>query len=82
MGQLIVPRLLQAGHHVTGWNRSRDKAVTLVEAGMLWADSPRKVAEQSEFVFSIVTDAAAVKAVALGRTASCPACVSVASIST
>ena len=26
MGQLIVPRLMAAGHAVTGWNRSRDKA--------------------------------------------------------
>jgi 3-hydroxyisobutyrate dehydrogenase-like beta-hydroxyacid dehydrogenase len=66
MGQLIVPRLMAAGHSVTGWNRSRDKAVTLVEAGMLWADTPREVAERSELVFSIVTDAKAVKAVALG----------------
>jgi len=66
MGQLIVPRLIAAGHQVTGWNRSKDKAVSLVEAGMLWADTPRAVAEQSELVFSIVTDAKAVKAVALG----------------
>ena len=66
MGQLIVPRLMKAGHTVTGWNRSRDKAVLLQEQGMLWADTPREVAEHCEFVFSIVTDAKAVKAVALG----------------
>lgn len=66
MGQLIVPRLMKAGHKVTGWNRSKDKAVTLLEAGMLWAEHPRAVAEQSDIVFSIVTDAKAVKAVALG----------------
>ena len=66
MGQLIVPRLMAAGHTVTGWNRSRDKAVMLVEAGMLWAETPREVAAQSELVFAIVTDAKAVKAVALG----------------
>ncbi len=66
MGQLIVPRLMKAGHTVTGWNRSRDKAVLLQEQGMLWADTPREVAVHSEFVFSIVTDANAVKAVALG----------------
>jgi 3-hydroxyisobutyrate dehydrogenase-like beta-hydroxyacid dehydrogenase len=66
MGQLIVPRLMEAGHQVTGWNRSRDKAAPLIEAGMQWADSPRAVAAQSEIVFSIVTDGAAVKAVALG----------------
>jgi len=33
---------------------------------MLWAETPREVAEQAEFVFSVVTDATAVKAVALG----------------
>jgi len=66
MGQLIVPRLMDAGHAVTGWNRSRDKAEALIAAGMRWADTPRAVAERSEIVFSIVTDAAAVESVALG----------------
>jgi 3-hydroxyisobutyrate dehydrogenase-like beta-hydroxyacid dehydrogenase len=66
MGQLIVPRLMAAGHKVTGWNRSKDKAAMLLEAGMLWAEHPRAVAEQSDIVFSIVTDSKAVKAIALG----------------
>src|SRR5690242_21004993 len=66
MGQLIVPRLMAAGHNVTGWNRSRDKAHALTAAGMKWADTPRQVAAQSDIVFSIVTDANAVEAVALG----------------
>jgi 3-hydroxyisobutyrate dehydrogenase-like beta-hydroxyacid dehydrogenase len=66
MGAGIVPRLMAAGHAVTGWNRSRDKAEPLVKAGMRPADSPRAVAAASEIVFSIVTDAAAVNAVALG----------------
>jgi 3-hydroxyisobutyrate dehydrogenase-like beta-hydroxyacid dehydrogenase len=66
MGALIVPRLMAAGHGVIGWNRSRDKAAALIGAGMTWADSPRAVAQQSEIVFSIVTDGAAVRAVALG----------------
>lgn len=67
MGQLIVPRLMEAGHSVTGWNRSRDKAEALIAAGMAWGDTPCAVAEKSDIVFSIVTDAAAVKAVALGK---------------
>jgi 3-hydroxyisobutyrate dehydrogenase-like beta-hydroxyacid dehydrogenase len=66
MGQLIVPRLMNAGHELTGWNRSRDKADALVRQGMRWADTPRQVAQDSEIVFSIVTDAKAVRAVALG----------------
>jgi len=66
MGALIVPRLMAAGHGVTGWNRSRAKAAPLIDAGMKWADTPRAVAERCEMVFSIVTDGAAVRAVALG----------------
>ncbi len=67
MGTGIVPRLLAAGHAVTGWNRTRSKAEPLLEAGMLWADSPRAVASRSDVVFSILTDAAAVREVALGE---------------
>src|ERR1041384_5487235 len=67
MGALIVPRLMEAGHRVTGWNRSRGKAKELIASGMAWADTPRAVAEKSEIVFSIVTDGAAVRAVALGN---------------
>jgi 3-hydroxyisobutyrate dehydrogenase-like beta-hydroxyacid dehydrogenase len=66
MGRLIVRRLLDAGHRVTGWNRSRAKADELIEAGMRWAATPCAVAKESDIIFSIVTDATAVRAVALG----------------
>ena len=66
MGRGIVPRLLAAGHSVTGWNRTAAKAEPLIELGMMWADTPRDVAGKTEIVFSIVTDAAAVRSVALG----------------
>jgi 3-hydroxyisobutyrate dehydrogenase-like beta-hydroxyacid dehydrogenase len=39
----------------------------LFKLGMLWADTPRDVARESDMVFSIVTDAAAVRALALGE---------------
>ncbi len=66
MGAGIVERLLQAGHTVTGWNRTAAKGAPLVARGMRWADSPREAAAHAEIVFSIVTDARAVRAVALG----------------
>jgi 3-hydroxyisobutyrate dehydrogenase-like beta-hydroxyacid dehydrogenase len=65
MGQVIVPRLLKAGHAVTGWNRSAERAKPLLDKGMAWADTPRDVAAVSEVIFSIVTHGAAVKTVAL-----------------
>jgi 3-hydroxyisobutyrate dehydrogenase-like beta-hydroxyacid dehydrogenase len=67
MGQGIVPRLIAAGHSVTGWNRNKDKAKALIDQGMAFADTPREVAARSEIVFSCVTDGAAVRSVALGN---------------
>ena len=66
MGSAIVRRLLDAGHPVTVWNRTREKAEPLLEAGARWADSPREVAERSEIVFTMVTNTAAVRAVTDG----------------
>jgi 3-hydroxyisobutyrate dehydrogenase-like beta-hydroxyacid dehydrogenase len=66
MGSLIVPRLVAAGHSVTAYNRSRDKAQALIQSGMKFAATPRAAAQQSDVVLSIVTDAAAVRAIALG----------------
>ncbi|MBA0086311.1 MAG: NAD(P)-dependent oxidoreductase [Acidobacteria bacterium Pan2503] len=67
MGQAIVPRLIAAGHRVAGWNRTKEKAAPLLQIGMVWADTPREAARQSEVVFSIVTDSAAVRSLALGE---------------
>ena len=66
MGSGVAKRLLDAGHTVTGWNRTRDKAQWLVDAGMQWADSPRDVAKASDIVFTMVTNTAAVQAVTEG----------------
>ena len=66
MGGLVVERLLSAGREVTGWNRTTQKGEALVEKGMRWADSPREVAEGSDVLFSMLTDAAAVEDVAGG----------------
>ena len=66
MGEGIVRRLLGAGHTVSGWNRTKSKGEALVQQGMKWADTSREVAESSDVVLSIVTDADAVKNVALG----------------
>ena len=66
MGAGIVPRLMTAGHTVTGWNRRKEKAEALIASGMRYVPSPRAAAAGADVVFSIVTDAAAVNAVALG----------------
>ena len=44
MGGRIAKRLLDAGHTVTGYNRTKSKAQWLLDSGMHLADSPRAVA--------------------------------------
>jgi 3-hydroxyisobutyrate dehydrogenase-like beta-hydroxyacid dehydrogenase len=66
MGGLVVERLVNAGRQVTGWNRTVQKGEALVAKGMRWGDSPREVAQGSDVLFSMRTDAAAVEAVAGG----------------
>ena len=66
MGSRIADRLLSKGHTVTGYNRTREKAQWLVEKGMQWADSPRAVANASDYTFAMVTNAAACQTIAEG----------------
>jgi 3-hydroxyisobutyrate dehydrogenase-like beta-hydroxyacid dehydrogenase len=66
MGSQMVNRLLGKGHTVTGYNRTRTKGQWLVDKGMRWADSPREVAQAADVIFSMVTNAAALAAVAEG----------------
>ena len=66
MGSQMVNRLLEKGHTVTGYNRTRAKAQWLIDKGMKWADSPRTVAEASDITFAMVTNAAAIAAVTDG----------------
>src|SRR5262245_37075595 len=63
MGGRMARRLLEAGHQVAGYNRTRARAATLVEAGLRLVDSPRAVAEAADVVFSMVTDTEALDAV-------------------
>ena len=60
MGGRMAKRLIDAGHSLVGYNRTRSKAEWLIKAGMAWADSPREVAERSDIVLSMVTNTAAV----------------------
>lgn len=66
MGSRVAKRLLDAGHTVTGYNRTRAKAEDLLRAGMRWGESPRAVADASEVVFSMVKNTAALEEVVGG----------------
>src|SRR5256886_14750656 len=66
MGGRMAKRLLDGGHRVIGYNRTREKARWLSDAGMRVADSPREVAIQADIVFTMVTDTPALDAVCRG----------------
>jgi 3-hydroxyisobutyrate dehydrogenase-like beta-hydroxyacid dehydrogenase len=66
MGRPMVLALLKAGFPVTVWNRTREKAAEVVDAGAVWAGTPADVAAASEVVIAMVTDAAASEAVICG----------------
>jgi 3-hydroxyisobutyrate dehydrogenase-like beta-hydroxyacid dehydrogenase len=66
MGGGVARRLLEAGHELTGYNRTPGKADALVALGMRAAATPREVAERSDVTFSMVTNTKALAAVTEG----------------
>ena len=66
MGGPMVKRLLDAGHQVTGHNRTKSRGQWLVDLGMGWADTPREVAETADVTLSMLRDTDALHDVALG----------------
>ena len=65
MGGHMVEKFLEKGHTVIGYNRTKSKAQWLIDKGMKWADSPR-AACAADFIFSMVTNSAAVSEIADG----------------
>src|SRR5206468_12221821 len=66
MGSHMTERLLEKGHTVTGYNRTRSKAQWLIDKGLKWADSPRAVAASVDVTFSMVTNSQALSQIAEG----------------
>jgi len=66
MGGRVVKRLLEAGYSVTGYNRTRERAQWLLDAGMHWGETPRAVVEASDVIFTMVTDTKALSSVMEG----------------
>jgi 3-hydroxyisobutyrate dehydrogenase len=66
MGRWMCQHLMTKGYQATVYNRTKDKAQPLIEAGAAWADSPRAVAERSDVIFAIVGFPKDVREVFLG----------------
>jgi 3-hydroxyisobutyrate dehydrogenase-like beta-hydroxyacid dehydrogenase len=51
---------------VVGWNRTKERAQPLIDAGMGWADTPRELAASVDVLFTMLTNTEAVEATAGG----------------
>src|SRR3954467_2394958 len=66
MGRWMCQHLMTKGFKATVYNRTKDKAQPLLDAGAAWAATPKQVAEQSDVVFAIVGFPKDVREVFLG----------------
>lgn len=66
MGLSMCRHLMTKGYSATVYNRTKDKARPLLDAGASWGETPRAVAERSDVVFAIVGFPRDVREVFLG----------------
>ena len=67
MGAPMVRRLLTAGHTVTVWNRTPDKARSLIDAGAIAASLPAEAVAGADIIFTMLSDGSAVEDVLFTR---------------
>jgi 3-hydroxyisobutyrate dehydrogenase-like beta-hydroxyacid dehydrogenase len=65
MGVPMGQALLRAGHELRVYNRTRERAKPLLDAGARWCDSPAQVLEDSGVVILMLSDRAAIDAILL-----------------
>lgn len=54
MGASIVKHLLAAGHDVTVYTRTKEKAEAVLKEGAVWASSPNELAPEKAVIFTMV----------------------------
>jgi 3-hydroxyisobutyrate dehydrogenase len=54
MGQSMASHLMKAGYEVIVYNRTKEKAMSIIEEGAKWKDSVAEVAETAEVIITIV----------------------------
>lgn len=68
MGLSMCAHVMEKGYSAVVFNRTREKALPLIEKGALRVDSPREAAEKSDVVFTILGFPADVREVYFGKT--------------
>lgn len=60
MGSAIAARLMEVGHTIIVWNRTAEKTKPLADVGAKVAATPEDLAEHSEAIITMLTDADAI----------------------
>ena len=61
MGFHMAERLLEAGHEIIAYNRTRDKASPLAQQGATLADGPHQAILEADLAILMLTDASAIR---------------------
>jgi 3-hydroxyisobutyrate dehydrogenase len=67
MGTAMALRLVDKGHDVSVWNRTREKAATAARAGASVAETPAALATRNDHIISMLTNDTAMNAVYMGQ---------------
>ena len=67
MGSAIVSLLIKSGHGLVVWNRTQSRLQPLVQQGATAASSPADAAKESEVVFTMPMDDAALEEIVFGK---------------
>jgi len=66
MGSAMASNLLKSDHQLYIYNRTKDKADTLIEKGAIWKDTPAELAKDIDVLFTMLEDPNAVENLAIG----------------
>ena len=66
MGHPIAANIMGAGFRAVVWNRTRHKALDLLERGASWAESPDAMSRAADIVLTSLADPSAVESVYFG----------------
>ena len=67
LGEAVVLNLLNSGHNVSVYNRTKEKTIEVEKKGAKVMDSPKIMAENVELIIIVVKDAGAVRDVSFGE---------------
>lgn len=69
MGKSMAGHILNGGYPLYVYTRTKEKAAELLDKGAIWAATPKEIAHQAKYVFTIIGTPNDVEEVYLGKTA-------------